>query len=139
MLGAIAHRGPDARGVVARPGCTLGTVRLAIVDLEGGDQPMSTADGGATVAFNGEVYGHRRLRATLDHPFRTRSDTELLLALYARHGADLVEHLPGMFAYALWDDRRRRLECGRDAFGEKPFFWVEGRGGTFAFASEVKA
>jgi asparagine synthase (glutamine-hydrolysing) len=139
MLGVLAHRGPDGRGVTVHDNCVLGAVRLAIVDLEGGDQPISTADGSATVAFNGEVYGHDRLRRSLDHPFRTSCDTEVLLALHQRHGASFVEHLPGMFAYALWDERRGRLECGRDAFGEKPFFWVRGPDGLVAFASEVSA
>jgi asparagine synthase (glutamine-hydrolysing) len=139
MLAALAHRGPDDEHVVALDGCVLGTARLAVVDPEGGRQPMTSPDGRVGVAFNGEVYGHRRLRAGLGHRFRTSSDTELLLAAYLDRGARFVESLPGMFAYAVWDARRRRLECARDRFGEKPFFWTLGPDGELAFASEVSA
>jgi asparagine synthase (glutamine-hydrolysing) len=139
MLAEIAHRGPDDEQVVALDGCVLGTARLAVVDVEGGRQPMVGADGRVGVAFNGEVYGHRRLRAGLGHRFRTDSDTELVLAAYLARGARFVEALPGMFAYAVWDARRGRLECARDRFGEKPFFWTGGPDGEVAFASEVSA
>lgn len=139
MLATLGHRGPDGTGTLTFADCVLGATRLAVVDPTGGDQPMRRADGGAGVAFNGEIYGHHRLRAASDYPFRTLCDTEVLLARHRAHGARFVEDLPGMFAYALWDERRYRLECGRDRFGEKPFFWAHGPDGAFVFASEIKA
>lgn len=139
MLATLGHRGPDGTGTLAFPGCVLGATRLAVVDPAGGDQPMRRPDGGAGVAFNGEIYGHDRLRAASDYPFRTRCDTEVLLARHRADGAGFVEDLPGMFAYALWDEERHRLECARDRFGEKPFFWAHGPDGAFVFASEIKA
>jgi len=139
MLATLGHRGPDGTGTLAFPECVLGATRLAVVDPAGGDQPMRRPDGGAGVAFNGEVYGHDRLRGASDYPFRTRCDTEVLLARHRADGARFVKDLPGMFAYALWDERRHRLECGRDRFGEKPFFWAHGPDGEFVFASEIKA
>ncbi|HYF47388.1 MAG TPA: asparagine synthase (glutamine-hydrolyzing) [Acidimicrobiales bacterium] len=139
MLAALRHRGPDGTGVVDLGGCVLGATRLAVMDLDRGAQPMVHVDGTSAVAFNGEVYGHRRLRDGLRYPFRTTCDTEVLLALHDARGERFVEDLPGMFAYALWDGRRGRLLCGRDRFGEKPFFWTRGPDGAFAFASEVGA
>ena len=137
MLAALGHRGPDGTRVVDLGGCLLGATRLAVVDPEGGSQPMVHADGRTALAFNGEVYGHRRLRAGLRYAFRTGCDTEVLLALHEAHGERFVADLPGMFAYALWDGRR--LHCGRDRFGEKPFHWTVGPGGAFVFASEPSA
>ncbi len=104
MLDAIAHRGPDGDGVWQSPQCLLGHRRLSIIDLAGGAQPMRDEETGTVLTFNGEVYGYRELRAQCHgYPFRTSSDTEVILALYRRHGADFVRHLPGMFAFALWD------------------------------------
>jgi asparagine synthase (glutamine-hydrolysing) len=139
MLAALGHRGPDGSSVVSFDRCVLGAVRLAIVDLAHGDQPMCRPDGGAAVAFNGEIYGHRRIRSALaSYPFRTSCDTEVLLALHQREGGSFAEYLPGMFAYGLWDEARGQLECGRDRFGEKPLFWMWGPDGEFVFASEIK-
>jgi asparagine synthase (glutamine-hydrolysing) len=123
---------------VAFSDCVLGAVRLAIVDVEGGDQPMRGPRDTAVV-FNGEVYGHQRLRADLSYPFRTECDTETTLALYDDAGVDMAARLPGMFALALWDEGRGHLLCARDRFGEKPFFWALGPDGEFVFASEIKA
>lgn len=139
MLDAQAHRGPDGRGVTALRGCLLGHVRLSILDAEGGAQPMRAAPGGAAVAFNGELYDYRERRRSYAQPFRTDSDTELLLAAHARHGRDMCRHLGGMFAFALWDEARQRLVCGRDRFGEKPLYYARGDGGELLVASELPA
>lgn len=138
MIARLAHRGPDATNFYASGGCTLGHARLSIVDLAAGAQPMS--DGRATVTFNGEIFGYQDIRKRLaSYPFKTHSDTEVILALYEAHGEDLPKHLPGQFAFALWDEGRRKLVCARDRFGEKPFYYAVGRGGEFIFASEIKA
>ena len=140
MIAALKHRGPDDNGRHLFENCALGHTRLSIVDLAGGHQPMLTTDGQRAVCFNGEIYGYKALRAELtDYPFRTSGDTELLPALYERDGEAMVEHLPGMFAFAIWDERRQTLFCARDRFGEKPFHYAIGRGGEFVFASEIKA
>lgn len=140
MVRALAHRGPDDRGTHFFAGCALGHTRLSIVDLAGGHQPMLSADTGTGIVFNGEIYGYRDLRRALDgHAFHTDSDTEVILALHERHGDALPAHLPGMFAFALWDDRTRTLLCARDRFGEKPLYYATGEGGEFIFASEIKA
>ena len=119
MTDAIRHRGPDGEGHYAFDDCVLGHRRLAIVDLSTGAQPMVSEDGQVAVAFNGEIYGYRDLRAQLaDYHFRTTSDTEVILALYLKHGVDAVERLPGMFAFAIWDQRQLLLVCARDRFGE---------------------
>lgn len=138
MLAALGHRGPDSSGTAVFDGCVIGAVRLAIVDVAGGDQPLR-GPGGTAIVFNGEVYGHHRLRSALDYGFRTQSDAETALALYDHVGVELPQRLPGMFALAVWDDRRRQLLCARDRFGEKPFFWALGPAGEIVFASEIKA
>ncbi len=139
MLDSIAHRGPDGHGLWRSPDCVLGHRRLSIIDLAGGAQPMTDPETGTVVSFNGEIYGYRELRARLaDYPYQTASDTEIILALYRRYGTQLVEHLPGMFAFALWDPRKRVLLCARDRFGEKPFFYSVVHG-QFLFGSEIRA
>ncbi len=138
MVETLRHRGPDASGVDIYPTAVLGHARLSIVDLTSGDQPMRDASGHCCVVLNGEIYGYREIRDRLDYPFRTASDTEVLLALYERYGTDLLDHLPGMFAFALWDEKRRRLFAARDRFGEKPLYYCEVPGGL-VFASEIKA
>jgi len=120
--------------------CLLGHRRLAIVDLESGAQPMRGAGGHTAITFNGEIYGYREVRASLGgYPFRTASDTEAILALYERFGESFVERLPGMFAFALWDESRKTLICARDRFGEKPFYYALTPAGELIFASELKA
>ena len=141
MLRALKHRGPDDDGLHVEPGIGLGSTRLAIIDLDTGDQPIANADGSAWIVFNGEVYNFRDLRSMLQargHAFRTRSDTEVVLKSYEAFGDACVERLRGMFAFALWDRRRRRLLLARDRLGKKPlYYWY--RDGLLLFASEIKA
>jgi asparagine synthase (glutamine-hydrolysing) len=147
MIAAIGHRGPDGHGVFVPadapdgPAVGLGHARLAIVGLADGAQPMHSADGALTVVFNGEIFNWVELRAGLEargHRFRTGSDTEVLLALYAEEGEHFLSRLDGDFAFALWDHRRRRLLLARDRVGVRPLFYTEA-GGRLWFASEVKA
>jgi asparagine synthase (glutamine-hydrolysing) len=140
MVAALRHRGPDGSAASFLPGCALGHTRLSIVDLTSGDQPMFSTDGRLALTFNGEIYGYREIRKGLsDYPFQTTSDTEVILALHQRHGTRLLSHLPGMFAFALWDQKERVLFAARDRFGEKPFYYAWGEGGEFLFASEIKS
>ena len=139
MCRSLAHRGPDAQGVHFYPNCGLAHTRLAIIDLATGDQPLFYDQGRLGVVFNGELYGYKEIRAGLDLPFHTTSDTELIPALYRLHGTDMCRHLPGMFAFALWDEPRQRLFCARDRFGEKPFYYALLPNGELVFASELKA
>ncbi len=139
MTAALRHRGPDAQRAVLLDGVALGHARLAIVDLEGGAQPMSDPETGVTLVYNGEVFNHPELRASLrGYRFRTRSDTEVILAAYLAHGIDCVRELNGQFAFALWDPRTRELWLARDRFGIAPLCYVISRDGL-AFASEAKA
>lgn len=139
MCTTLRHRGPDAQGQEYYSNCALGHTRLSIVDLVTGDQPLSHDNGRLCVVFNGELYGYKSLRDTISAPLKTTSDTECIPALYQEHGDDFINLLPGMFAFALWDETKQRLFCGRDRFGEKPFYYAEGRNGEFIFASELKA
>ncbi len=143
MNEAQRHRGPDGEGAWVSPdgSVALGHRRLSIVDLsEGGHQPMRDEARDLAITFNGEIYNYIEVRArlaSLGHRFRSTSDTEVLLAAYAEWGTACLSELNGMFAFALWDGRRRVLFCARDRFGEKPFHYAFTQG-TFAFASEVK-
>ena len=139
MTGRLRHRGPDAMDFYFGARCMLGHARLSIVDIQSGAQPMVSADGSRVLVFNGEIYGFKEIRQTLSYPYRTESDTEVLLALYDRYGVDMLAHLPGMFAFALWDEGSQQLFAARDRFGEKPFFYAIGANGEFLFASEIKA
>jgi len=143
MARAIAHRGPDDQGIHIADGVGLAFRRLAIVDVATGRQPMSTADGEQTVVFNGEIYNHRALRDQLSaegHLFRTaHSDTESILYGVRAWGAEgFCQRAAGMFAFALWDAKARRLILARDRVGKKPLYLAHDAG-TFAFASEIKA
>ncbi len=142
MTRAVTHRGPDAAGHWSEAGVHLGHRRLSIVDLEGGAQPMWTADAAIGVIFNGEIYNHAELREKLKAlgcVFQTdHSDTEVLLHAYREWGDDFVTRLNGMWAFAIFDRPRGRLLLSRDRFGKKPLYWFQ-REGTFAFASEVTA
>ena len=166
MMDRLRHRGPDGEGMFdssrfsvpgsplqgdpALPGprmpgsgihAVLGHTRLSIIDLPGGRQPMGSEDGSVQVVFNGEIYNFQELRRGLEargHRFATRSDTEVIVHLYEEKGEDLLGDLRGMFAFAVWDARRRRLLCARDRLGKKPLCYCE-RPGLFAFASELKA
>lgn len=141
MRDALAHRGPDGEGEHLAGPVALGARRLALVDLEHGDQPIANEDGTIHVVLNGEIYNHAALRRGLQragHRFRTRCDTEVLVHLYEEHGPAMVDRLRGMFAFALWDGRRGRLLLARDPFGIKPLLYAaDGR--RVAFASELKS
>ncbi|MEI6057425.1 MAG: asparagine synthase (glutamine-hydrolyzing) [bacterium] len=140
MMASIKYRGPDEDGVHIFDTCALGHVRLSIVDLGSGQQPMLTSDKTNSIVFNGEIYGYKDIKKTLsEYNFDTNSDTEVILALYKKYGHNLLEKLPGMFAFALWDEKKKELFCVRDRFGEKPFFYAYGKNGEFIFASEIKA
>jgi len=141
MIQSIHHRGPDGDGIYSYDNCILGHVRLSIVDLLTGSQPMLSPVTNTAITFNGEIYGYKNIREQFeDYPFRTTSDTELILALYEKHGSDnFLKKLPGMFAFAIWDDEKKELTAARDRFGEKPFYYAFGKNGEFIFASEIKA
>jgi asparagine synthase (glutamine-hydrolysing) len=149
MCGAIRHRGPDDEGVLALPAlpqgaaprAVLGSRRLSIIDLAGGHQPIGNEDGSIWTVQNGEIYNFAALRERLEragHRFKTRSDTEVIVHLYEEMGDAFVRELDGMFALALWDDRRKRLVLARDRFGKKPLQYFE-RQGRLWFASEFQA
>src|SRR3954471_7853954 len=142
MSAALVHRGPDSAGEAVLGEAALAARRLAIIDLDGGDQPIANEDGRIVVVQNGEIYNHAALRAELEaqgHRFRTpHSDTEVLVHLYEQHGPRFAERLRGMFAVAVWDGERRRLVLPRARFGTKPLYYRDAPG-DFAFASELKA
>jgi asparagine synthase (glutamine-hydrolysing) len=141
MCEALEHRGPDSRGTFSEDGVALGVARLAVIDVEGGDQPIANEDGTVVLVCNGEIYNYRELREDLarrGHRFSTRSDSEVVVHLYEELGDGCVDPLRGMFAFALWDRRRRRLLLARDRLGKKPLFYAE-RGGRLWFASELRA
>jgi asparagine synthase (glutamine-hydrolysing) len=141
MCDAIVHRGPDDGAVHVERGVGLGIRRLSIIDLERGRQPIHNEDGSIHLVFNGEIYNYRELRAELTssgHQFYTESDTETIVHLYEEHGPDCVSRLRGMFAFAIWDDRRKRLLLARDRLGIKPLFYAA-VGERLLFASELKA
>ena len=141
MIAAIRHRGPDGTGAFADDTAALGHARLAIIDRAGGDQPMTNEDHSCWIVFNGEIYNHRALRQRLvqrGHVFRTSSDTEAILHAYEEFGVDCVPMLEGMFAFAVYDARRRELFIARDRLGKKPLFYAT-LDGALHFASEIKA
>ena len=145
MADVIFHRGPDAEGYHFAGAVGLGSRRLSIIDLAGGDMPVYNEDRSIAIVFNGEIYGYIELREELErrgHRFATRSDTETIVHAYEEFGERCVEHLTGMFAFALWDSRKGALFIARDRAGEKPLFYarVNGAGGDrLIFASEIKA
>ncbi len=141
MCDAIVHRGPDDQGQFVDGPIGLGMRRLSIIDLAGGHQPMQTGDGSLTIVFNGEIYNYREIRRDLENRgarFRTASDTESILLAYEEYGPDCVTRLNGMFAFALWDERRRRLLVARDRIGIKPLY-VYQSDRSLRFASELKS
>ncbi len=141
MCDAIRHRGPDDEGRYLNGNVGLGIRRLSIIDLAGGNQPISNEDESKTIVFNGEIYNYRAMRHDLEargHRFRSAGDTETIVHLYEESGPSCVEHLRGMFAFALWDSTKRSLLLARDRFGIKPLYIVDAPWGI-AFASELKA
>ncbi|MER3445417.1 MAG: asparagine synthase (glutamine-hydrolyzing) [Candidatus Dadabacteria bacterium] len=141
MVSLLAHRGPDDEGIEYLNGAALGHRRLSIIDLAGGHQPMFNASRSLAIVFNGEIYNYPSLKKQLEAEgryFQTRSDTEVILHLYEKYGKDCVKYLDGMFAFAIWDIRRKRLVLARDHVGQKPLFFCELQDGL-AFASEVKS
>lgn len=141
MCERIVHRGPDSEGVWLDDTVALGMRRLSIIDLHTGDQPVFNCDRSVVVMMNGELYNYREVRAELEakgHKFTTKSDTEILPHLYEEYGEGLLDHVNGMYAFSLWDAKRKKLIIARDRFGEKPLYY-----GVFVgkliWASELKA
>lgn len=142
MVDRLRHRGPDAEGIWQEPGAALGHRRLAVIDLSGSRQPMEDPTGRFVMIHNGEIYNYLELREELeDHgvEFRSSGDTEVLLQAFIRYGADCLERLNGMFAFAIWDRETRTLFAARDRLGVKPFYYGQGSLGLFVFASELQA
>ncbi|MDX2180559.1 MAG: asparagine synthase (glutamine-hydrolyzing) [Bryobacteraceae bacterium] len=142
MARTLEHRGPDGEGIYTAPSVGLGQRRLSIIDLrQSANPPLSNEDGSIWIVFNGEIYGYREERERLEsrgHVFRTASDTEVIVHLYEDEGVDCLKRLRGMFAFAIWDSRRRSLFAARDRLGKKPFCYIDS-GRFFAFGSEIKA
>ena len=139
MNAALLHRGPDGQGFYYRPGVGLAMRRLAVIDLNTGDQPIANEDKTMWIVFNGEIYNFPDLRAGLEkrgHRFRTRTDTEAVLHLYEEHGPECVHFLRGMFAFALWDEKKQSLVIARDRLGKKPLYYAV-QSGAFYFSSEL--
>jgi asparagine synthase (glutamine-hydrolysing) len=143
MAAALVHRGPDDEGVYVDPDCTFSMAarRLSIIDVAGGHQPISNEDGSVWGVLNGEIYNHAPLRDRLrqrGHRFASQTDTEVLVHLYEEYGEALVDAIEGMYAFAIWDCKARRLTLARDRFGEKPLFYAE-LADRLVFASELTA
>jgi len=140
MVQAIAHRGPDCQSEYATNDYSFGHARLSIVDLVDGGQPMLEEFSKNAIVFNGEIYGYKDIKREYgDYSFKTKSDTELLLAMYSRLGEQMPSQVPGMFAFSIWDTKTQKLFAARDRFGEKPFYYAMGKNGEFIFSSEMKA
>ena len=142
MRDILHHRGPDDGGIFVDGNIGLGHRRLSIVDVAHGAQPMFNADRSCSIVYNGEVYNHADHRDDLigrGYKFQNRSDTETILHLYEAHGRDCVNYLRGMFAFAIWDERKQELFIARDRFGVKPLYYVHDSDGNLFFASEIKA
>ena len=141
MCRSIRHRGPDHQGTLARQHVALGSRRLSIIDLDGGNQPVHNEDGTVSIVFNGEIYNYRDLTALLKrrgHVFRSNSDTEAIVHAYEEFGDEFLQHLNGMFAFAIWDADRQRLLLARDRTGIKPLYYAR-VDKTLIFGSEAKA
>src|SRR5262252_9569399 len=141
MVGALRHRGPDGFGPYRDGRVGLGHARLAIIDLETGDQPLANATDDLWIVFNGEIFNYLELRAELvaaGHRFRTKGDTEVIVHAFEAWGEQAFERMNGQFAFALWDQRRRRLTLVRDRLGVRPLHYAE-HAGRLYFASEVKS
>ena len=140
MCDVIPHRGPDDQGFLVDGPLAMGMRRLSIIDLAGGQQPISNEDGTISVIQNGEIYNFQEIRQDLEkrgHRFKTNSDTEAIVHLYEEYGTDCAKHLRGMFAFAIWDAPRRRLVVARDRLGIKPVFYSTANG-RLLFGSELQ-
>jgi asparagine synthase (glutamine-hydrolysing) len=138
MNRALQHRGPDDEGIFVEEGVALGHRRLSIIDLSNaGHQPMQSHDGRYVLVFNGEIYNYQQLKKQLDYPYRTGTDTEVILAAYAKWGAGCLEHLNGMFAFALFDREEKKVLIARDRLGIKPLYYYTNQG-MLAFSSELR-
>ncbi|WP_373399143.1 hypothetical protein V8V91_05270 [Algoriphagus halophilus] len=138
MLEKQTHRGPDAKGMWSGEEVCLGHNRLSILDLsEAANQPFFSSCGRFVIVFNGEIYNYLELKQSLDYPFRTKSDTEVLLAMYLKYRDNMINYLNGMFAFAIWDMEEKQLFAARDRFGVKPFYYSMVQY-QFVFASEIK-
>lgn len=141
MCDVIAHRGPDDEGIYIQENAGLGFRRLSIIDLSHGHQPLANEDQTIWITFNGEIYNYAELRDLLrkkGHVFRTETDTETIVHLYEEYGVSCLEYLRGMFAFSIWDERKKQLFCARDRFGIKPFYYYKDEE-KIIFASELKA
>ena len=139
MLRSISYRGPDESGIYKSPSATLGSVRLSIIDITGGQQPMPDPSGRYWIVFNGEIFNYKELREDLENRgcmFNTHSDTEVLLQLYALKGSDSIGLLNGQFAMAIWDKNEETLFLARDRVGIRPLFYNI-NAGILSFASEI--
>jgi asparagine synthase (glutamine-hydrolysing) len=142
MRDAMTHRGPDDEGLYVGSGVAFGHRRLSIIDVSGSRQPMSTPDETMWITYNGEIYNFQELRAELERrgvAFRTKGDTEVVLRAYELYGEAAIERFRGMFAFAIWDGRRRRLVLARDPLGIKPLYVTQTADGLLLFASEIRA
>lgn len=142
MLGSLAKRGPDDKGVLKFDTCVLGQTRLSIIDLSGGHQPMKDNQKNIVITFNGEIYNYQELKKDLEqkgHVFSTKSDTEVILKAYIEYGAECPKYLDGMFAFAIWDEDQQSLFMCRDRFGKKPLYYAYDGMGNLLIASEIKA
>jgi asparagine synthase (glutamine-hydrolysing) len=140
MCAAMAHRGPDDEGIHIEGGVGIAMRRLSIIDVAAGHQPLSNEDGTIWIVFNGEIYNHAALREQLQsrgHRYRTHCDTETIVHLYEEYGRECVQHLRGMFAFAIWDSRKKRLFVARDRLGIKPLYY-RATADSFLFGSEIK-
>lgn len=140
MASVTRHRGPDDQGGFVANNVAIGMTRLSVIDLAGGHQPISSADGSLVLVCNGEIYNYRELRQQLSgkYQFKTQSDVEVILHLYQEYGVDCLQHLNGMFAFALWDNNKQQLFIARDRLGIKPLY-ISQQAGYLAFATEAKA
>ena len=137
MNDILHHRGPDENAITNLGRAIFGHTRLSIIDINGGIQPMQ--DQQACITFNGEIYNHKEIRKKIDYPYKTRSDTEVILALYKKYKLNMFDKIEGMFAFGLWDKFSEQLILARDAFGEKPLFYCFGENSELIFSSEIKA
>lgn len=141
MCQIITHRGPDEQGTIVKDKAALGMRRLSIIDLKSGQQPIFDCSGNLAIVFNGEIYNFQQLKEDLQkrgHKFKTNSDTETIVHAFEEFGADCVQHLRGMFAFAIYDFRDESLFIARDRVGKKPLFYAKTRNGNFVFGSELK-